>query len=221
MATVTQLETEENPVLAIGGASPYLEDPSSFTNDYDTSRLQLIASSRTTDGDSLIGAIGGTRASIGLETTLINQRVQLPARPAQSLDLADRGDLIEANVTPLKTLGTTAQVKDDLTTVSEDNTEEQGYKYGFTRLVVDFLIEQTHRYEEGSVGEFNSPGEAGRIEDLLTDEARVLEDSAVVYSYEVNVGFESPTQMLVTIRADVAEPIRFIKNEFTIGSEML
>jgi hypothetical protein len=167
-----------------------------------------------------MGGVAGVRSRIGINTTLINQRVNLSARPVQSLDLTTRGNLIDDYVTPMKTIGKSGQFKDDLTTVSDDNTTEKGFRYGFSRLVVDFLIESTHKYEEGSVGGFNSPGEAERIQDLLTSDARLLEESAVIYDYSVNVEFDSPTKMSVEILADVAEPIRFIENKFTIGEQL-
>jgi hypothetical protein len=219
-ATINQLTTEETTVLGLGVASPMV-DPQAFTNGYDTSRLQLVGPGRTELGDSFVGAVAGKRSQIGLTTTLINQRLNLPARPAQSLSRSERGQLINKYVTPLKTLGASAQVKDDLTTVSDENPQEAGYRYGFTRLVVDQLIEQTHDIEDGSVGQFNEPGEANRIQNKLNEKSRGLADSAVIYDLNVTVSFKSPTRLGVSVQADVAEPIRFIENDFTIGGDLL
>ena len=219
-STINQLTTEETLVLGLGAAAPMV-DSQTFTNEYDTSRLQLVAPGRTETGDSLVGAVAGKRSQIGINTTLINQRLNLPARPAQSLSRTERGQLIDQYVTPLKTLGASAQVKDDVTTVSEDNTQEAGYRYGFTRLVVDQLIEQTHDIQNGTVGRFNEDGEANRIQNRLNEESRGLADSAVIYELNVDVTFESPTRLGVSVRADVAEPIRFIENDFTIGGDLL
>lgn len=219
LGTANAMENEYKFALAVAGI-PFPIDPDGFTNDYDTSRLKLIAPTRTQDGSSLIGAYLGLRSNLGLTATPINQQIPLRDRPIVGLDSQDRGTLIDKNVTPLERIGESVRVTDDVTTVSESNTEEQNYKYSFSRLVVDFLIETVNELEKPFVGKFNSPGAIGQLEDLLNKEARPLSNSNVIYEHEASVTMIDPTTAKVTFNADVAEPIRFIDNDFVIGNNL-
>jgi hypothetical protein len=219
VGAANQMETEESFVLALAGL-PTPVDADQLTVDYDTSRLQLFPSVRMQDRSSILPSLLGLRGQLGLTTTPINQQIPLSDRPYQGLDATERATLIEKNVTPLERIGESVRVADDITTVSNENAEEQNYKYGFSRLVVDFLIETVHTLEKPFVGKFNSPGAIGQLEDLLNKEARPLSNSNVIYDYEASVELISPTKARVTFRADVAEPIRFIENDFVIGQNL-
>jgi hypothetical protein len=201
--------------LCVAGVVPNA-DPSSWSNPYDTSRLQLIAPPRDADGNSLLGHYAGARADIGLNTTAINQRLSLDTRPLRALNETQRGNFINKHVTPLETLGNSARVADDLTTVSDDNTQEQNFRYGFSRLAVDFLVRRAHELEEPFVGQLNTS--LGVLRDLLDKEARRLTQSNVVNSYNTTLELLSPDTVQVTFQADVAEPVRFIQNDFVIGN---
>jgi len=214
--TVQNMASEYQLSLGIAALEPHV-DIGSFTNPFDTSRMQLFVPGRLASGASMVGAFIGMRAAIGLDTTAINQRLSLNERPLRSLSLTERGELSDKFVTPLATLGTSARVTDDLTTVSDQNSEEANYRYGFTRLAVDFLIETAVAIEEPFVGEYNKPGIMEVFADLLGKEARPLNESNVIYDQEVDVALVSPTEIKVTLQAEAAQPIRFIDNEFIIG----
>lgn len=217
--TLNQMESEEKLALGIAGlTSPVNADE--FTNSYDTSRLQLYAGVRMKDFTSSIGSLAGVRANLGLTTTPINQQVPLPGRPFQGLDAADRATLIGKNVVPLERIGESVRITDDLTTVSDENSEEANFRYGFSRLAVDYLLETVHDLEAPFIGKYNSPGAIGQLEDLLNEGARPLSDSNVIYEYNADVTMIDPTTAKVTFQADVAEPIRFIQNEFVIGQNL-
>jgi hypothetical protein len=201
--------------LAVGAVMPNV-NTSDYSNSFDTSRLQLVAPGRLEDGRSLLGSFVGMRASIGLSTTAINQRLSLDERPLRALNLTERGELNDSYVTPLETIGNSARVTDDLTTVSDDNSDEQGYKYGFSRLATDFIIGVTHELEQPFIGKLNTS--LGVLEDLLNKGARPIQQTNVVSSYNVSVELVSPDTAQVYFQADVADPIRFIDNDFTIGN---
>lgn len=201
--------------MALAAVEPYA-DPTSWTNPFDSSRIQLFAPGRLEDGSSIMGELAGMRADLGLETTPINQHVNLDGRPLRSLSLTQRGDFIDKYVTPLETKGDSVRVADDLTTVSDTNSEEQNMRYGFSRLASDFVIDVTHDLEQPFIGKFNKS--VGVLQDLLNKNARPLNQSEVVYEHNVNVELVSPDTARVYFQADVAEPIRFIENEFTIGN---
>lgn len=219
LGTANDLSNEYQLVLAVAGLTAPV-DPDAFTNSYDTSRLQLLAPVRTEDYGSLLGAYVGLRAELGLTSTPINQRIALRSRPAQGLGKSERGALIDKFVTPLERIGESVRIADDLTTVSEENDEESNMRYGFSRLVVDYLIETVNDLEQPFVGKFNSPGAIGQLEDLLNEGARSLSQSNAIYSYDATVKMIDPVTVRVTFRADVAEPIRFIQNDFVIGNDL-
>lgn len=219
LGTVQQRQAERQFGLAIAGV-PQPIDADEFTQEHDTSRLQLFAGVRLQNFNTAIPSLLGLRARLGISSTPIDQQVPLPARPAQGLDATERATLIGKYVTPLERIGESVRIADDLTTVSDDNAEEQNFKYGFSRLVVDYLMENVHNMESPFVGSFNSPGALGQLRDLLNEEARPLDSSNVIYEYDADVELVTPTRVLVTFKADVAEPIRFIENEFVIGQNL-
>jgi len=219
LSTANSMESEYQFVLAVAGLRAPV-DADAFTNSYDTSRLQLLAGVRTVEFGSVLGAYVGLRAELGLTATPINQRIPLRSRPAQGLGKTDRATLIEKSVTPLDRIGESVRVADDLTTVSDDNSEESNYRYGFSRLAVDFLLETVNDLERPFVGKFNSPGVIGQLEDLLNEGARPLNNSNIIYEHDATVTMIDPTTARVTFQADVAEPIRFIQNDFVIGNNL-
>lgn len=220
LSTLNQMEQKETLALGIASMPAPVDTSGNITVSQDTSRIQLIEPGYHEDYTSMVGAFVGMRAEIGLSTTPINQRLNLRERPYAALDVDERSLLISARVTPLEAIGRSARVADDITTVSESNTEEQNYRYGFSRLAVDFLTEALHDLEQPYIGKFNSPGAIGQLEDLLNEEARPLEESNVIYEYEATVTMVDPTTAKVLMQADVAEPIRTIRNETVIGNNL-
>lgn len=219
LTTVNEMESNAKLALGLAGVEAPV-DATSFSHSYDDSRLQLFAPARHSDYTSMIGAYAGMRANIGLTTTAINQSLVLRDRPHRSLDSSERGNLIDENVTPAETVGKSARVADDITTVTTDNSDEQNYRWGFSRLVVDFVIDTLHEMEQPYVGKFNAPGVIGQLEDLLNKEARPLEQSNVVYSFNASVEMNTATDATVIFNADVAEPIQSINNEIVIGNDL-
>lgn len=219
LGTVNAMETEYKFTLAVAGI-PQPVDADAFTNSYDTSRLMLVTPTRLQNTWSILGSFVGMRGNIGLTTTPIGQRLPLRGRPNQGLDATERATLIGKNVTPMERIGESVRVVDDLTTVSEENSEEQNFKYSTSRLIVDFLVQTVNQLEKPFIGKFNSPGAVGQLQDLLNKGARPLSQSNVVYEHEANLTFIDPTTLKVTFRADVAEPIRFIENDFVIGQNL-
>lgn len=102
----------------------------------------------------------------------------------------------------------------------ESNSTEQNYRWGFTRLVVDFLAETIHLLEEPYIGKFNSPRAIGQLKNMLNKNARPLEESNVIYSYSADITMIDPTTARVVFQSDVAEPIWNIKNEIIIGNDL-
>jgi hypothetical protein len=217
--TLATMESNRQTAFGIAAVPPGT-DPSSFTNSYDDSRLQLVSSARTKDGYNFAAAFAGKRAELGLTATPINKRLVLQDEPLADYSTTQRGDFISENVTPFESIGKSVRVADDLTTVSDSNTEEANLKYGFSRLAADFVINTVHEYEEPFIGRFNSDSAINALRGILRNKTRPLKTSRVVYDYDVDVQFISPTEAKVIFQADVAEPIRFISNEFVIGNDL-
>jgi len=219
LGSVTTMADSKQLALYVASL-PSPVDADALTVSYDDSRIQLWTPGRTADFGSTLGAFIGMRANIGLTTTPINQRLSLRDRPSQGFDSTDRATLINKNVTPGERIGESVRVADDLNTVSDSNSEEANIQYGFTRLVVDFLIDTVDQLEQPFVGKFNAPGVVDQLSDLLNKEARPLSSSNVIYSYNAKVEMIDLTAARVTFNADVAEPIRFIENEFVLGNDL-
>jgi hypothetical protein len=214
--SVAEMEQEYNLALAVGGADIYL-DPDSFSQSYDDSRTQVVYPTRFEDNTSALGAYVGLRASLGLANTPINQRLTTNKRLATTLTRAERGSLIDENVVPLADEARGARIVDDPTTVSDTNTDEQNLRFGFNRLVADYIIETTRDNEKPFIGKLNSPTVRNTLEGMVSEQLTQLQNSGVVLSYSVNVLEEDATTAGLEMKVDLAQPLRFIENTVTIG----
>jgi hypothetical protein len=215
--TVGTMEDEYNLMLAIGGADIHLE-PSSFSQQYDDSRTQVVYPTRFEDNTSAIAAYVGFKAQLGLATTPINKRLSTNKRLAVSLDRAQRGTLIDADVVPLADEPRGVRIADDPTTVSDSNTDEQNLQYGFNRLVADYIIETTRRNQKPFIGKLNSSTVRNVLEGMVSEQLTQLQESNVVISYNLNVYKVDATTAGLEMTVDLVEPLRFIENTVTIGN---
>jgi hypothetical protein len=216
-ATVATMEQEYNLALAVGGAGIRV-DPDNFSQNYDDSRTQVVYPTRFEDNTSVLGAYVGLRASLGLATTPINKRFTTNKRLAVTLNRAERGSLIDEQVVPLADEARGVRIVDDPTTVSDGNSAEQNLRFGFNRLVADYIIQTTRENEQPFIGKLNSPTVRNTLEGMISEQLTELQESGVVLSYSVNVLKEDATTAGLEMKVDLAEPLRFIENTVTIGN---
>ncbi|UBF21640.1 tail sheath [Haloarcula virus HJTV-2] len=216
-STVGALASEYNFAIAIVGATPGL-DPESYNNSFDDSRVQVVYPARNAEGYSTLGSYAGRRAKLGITTTPINKRLSTQKSLAVSLDRAARGALIDERVVPLADETEGARIADDVNTVSDTNTEEAGIRFGFTRLVMDYVITTIRVNEQPFIGRLNSRAVRASLEGLLSNQLKTLKRSNAIIDYNVNVYRIDATSAAVEIQVETAKPLRFIENTVTIGA---
>lgn len=219
--TTSEMENESN--LAIGFVAPgdTIIDPANYEPTYDDSRMQVIYGTRFDDNTSLLAAYAGLRASLGLDRTPINLNLRTDKRiagyQADLLTRNDRGNLNDLTV-PLADEADGPRVTADPTTVTSSNTEEQNMDLGFTRLLMDYIVETTRANEQPFIGRLNNPAVRNSFRDLVQAELSALKSSGIVLNYTINVEKVDATTALLEVSVDAAEPIRFIQNKVTVGN---
>jgi len=218
--TVGNMEDQYNLALAVGGADIYIDpnNVSMFTQSYDDSRTQVVYPTRFEDGSSALAAYVGFKAQLGLTVTPINKRLDTNKSLDHSLNRAQRGSLIDADVVPLADEARGVRAADDPTTVSASNTDEQNLQYGFSRLVADYIIETTRDNQKPFIGRLNSQTVRNTLEGMVNDQLADLEASNAVVSYDVNVLKEDAVTAGLEMSVDLVEPLRFIDNTVTVGN---
>jgi hypothetical protein len=213
--TVAEMEQEYDLAILLGGADIYL-DPSNYSPRYDDSRTQVVYPTRFKDGSSLVAAYAGFRASLGLESTPVNKYLTTNKRPIEDLNRAERGSLIDADVVPIADDSRGPRVVDDVTCVSDSNTDEQNLQYGFNRMVMDYIINTTRTNQRPFIGSLNSQTVRNVLEGMVNDQLTELAESQMVISSNINVLKEDRTTVGVEMEVDLAEPLRFIENTVTV-----
>ncbi|UBF20100.1 tail sheath [Halorubrum virus HRTV-26] len=216
-STVGNMAGEYNFAVAIVGATPGL-DPSNYSNPFDDSRVQVVYPARNAEGYSTLGSYAGRRAKLGITTTPINKRLATQKSLGVSLDRAARGALIDERVVPLADETEGARIADDVNTVSDTNTDEAGIRFGFTRLVMDYVITVIRVNEQPFIGRLNSRAVRASLEGLLSNQLKTLKRSNSIIDYNVNVYRIDATSAAVEIQVETAKPLRFIENTVTIGA---
>ncbi|QIR31061.1 tail sheath protein [Halorubrum virus Hardycor2] len=216
-ATVNAMAGEYNLALAIVGATPGL-DPANYSNAFDDSRVQVVYPARDSEGYSTLGAYAGLRAKLGITTTPINKRLSSVKSLAVSLNKAERGELIDERVVPLADESEGARIADDINSVSDTNTDEAGIRFGFTRLVMDYVITTIRVNEQPFIGRLNSRAVRASLEGLLSNQLNTLKRSNAIVDYRVSVSRVDATTAAVEIQVKTAKPLRFIENTVTIGT---
>jgi hypothetical protein len=216
-STLATMAGEYNFALGLVGAGTYI-DTQSYENAFDDSRMQVVYPTRNASGHSVLGSYAGLRASLGIRTTPINKTLDNQKELAESLNKAQRGSLIDARVVPLADEAAGARVADDVNSVSNDNTEEAGIRYGFSRLVFDFAITTVRINEKPFIGRLNSPAVRNALEGLLNNQLKPLTRSNAIISFSAEVFEVDATTASVELQIDAAEPLRFIENTVTVGA---
>lgn len=214
--TVNSVASAYELSILKGGAGIRI-DPSNYSNPYDDSRTQVVYPTRFEDDSSALAAYGGLCARLGLKTTPINQRFRSDKSLDVRLTLSERGSLIDANVVPLADESNGVRISDDPTTVTSNNTEEKNIEYGFSRLAMDAIIVTTRDNETPFVGRLNNPAVRNTLAGLIRDQLESFKRSDVVNGYSINIEEKSATEALLETNIDLAEPLRFVRNEVTVG----
>lgn len=216
--TVDEMEQEGWFVIGHAGAGePYIGDISTYTQSYDNSRIQLIYPSRDGDGETIIGSFAGLRASLGIDEYPIFKRLDNETDLQFNLDDSERTSLINAKVVPLKEEGAGAKIMEDLTTVKDDNTDEQAWTEAFARLVTDYVAELSNEIAEPFIGRLNRRGARNQLGSKLSGELKSLLNSHQIDGYALVVQEDTATKVDVDVGISVTDPIKNIETTITAG----
>lgn len=216
--TVGNMEGNYELAIATVAAGDESVVPGSYSQSYDDSRTQTVYCTRFEDGSSALAAYAGRKAKLGIETTIINKSLRTDKRLAVSLSRQERGDLIDEQVVPLADEANGARVADDPTTVQDGNTAEANLDYGFTRSLMDYIIQTTRANEKPFIGRLNAPAVRETMAGLVRSELNGLRQSNAVLSYSVNVAEVDATTAKLELELDLADPLRFVDNVVTVGA---
>lgn len=211
--------------IAIGGAgNPYIVDAntgsdetSSYTNSHDTSRLQLVHPTRDPDGNTLIGEYVGVRASLGIDSFPIFKRIQSKASLQKNLKDSQKENLVNENVNPLEESGNSIRIVEDLTTVTDNNTDEAAWRRGFARLVTDFVAENANERAEPFVGDFNEQSTMNALRGNVSSDLKGLLETGQIEAFSLVVEKEDSLNAVVDVGIKTADPLRNIEITVSAG----
>ena len=200
-----------------GAGDPYIADTSSYTDSYDTSRLQLIYPSRNADGDSLIGSYLGLRARIGIDSSPIFKRFRTSDRLLENLTQNQKTNLVSSNIIPIDEESGGSKVVEDITTVSDDNVEEAAWDYGSARLITDFVAETIEEISQPYIGQFNNTGVQNSLRANIADALNALLGTQAIEAYSIIVEEQDATTVTVDVGINTADPLRNIDLTVSAG----
>lgn len=216
--SVDAMAVEQHYAVALVAPNAVRIDPSTYTQTYDNSRVQVVYPTRFSDNTSALAAYGGLKANIGIDGTPINRSLVTDKPLAVTLTKQQRGDLIAENVVPMENRAAGAKVKDDPTAVADTNTDEAHIDYGFKRLVLDYVYDTAEDNEEPFIGKLHKVEVRNALADLIAFQLTGLKESGLIEGYSVAVYEETATKARLELSVDAPEPLRFIENHVAIGS---
>lgn len=211
--------------IALGGAGePYIDDAatgtdetSSYTDSYDTSRLQLINPSRGADGDTIMGAYVGRRSALGIDASPLFKRLDSVGALLNNLNQTQKENLVNAQVNPIDEVADGAKIIEDLTTVSDSNSEESAWRRGFARLVTDFTTEEINDAADPFIGDFNNVDTQNNIKGNVTGILKDLLNSQAIEGFSLIVEEVDSITLAVDVGINTSDVLRNIEITITAG----
>lgn len=211
-------------ITLAGAGEPYVVDQesgsdetSSFTNSYDSSRIQLITPTRDVNGNTVLGNYAGLRSVLGINAFPIFKRLTETEDIITTLTKTQRENLVNAYVNPLEGRGSGVRVVEDLTTVADSNTDEASWRRGFARLVTDYVTEQAQERAEPFIGSFNERSTLNSLRGNVSSDLQDLYTTGQVKGYSLLVEEDDSLSAVLDIGLDTADPLRNIEITVTAG----
>lgn len=196
--------------VVIAGAAPNISDTSTFTNSYDSSRIQLLYPSRNADGQSLVGSYVGLRARLGINESPIWKRLQTQNDLSETLSKPDQVNLVNAKVVPLADETRGARIVEDLTCVSETNSDEASMQQVLHRLIVDYVTEVVYVTSERFIGQLHTQAARNALSSIIGGEMDRLLTQNSITDYNVTVEEVDAMTASVDVGIDTVDPLRNI-----------
>lgn len=218
-ATVDQLESDGHLLVGQAGAGdPFISgNKSSYTNPYDTSRMQLYYPSRTPEGDPLMGSIAGFRAALGIGASPMFKIIESEPDLQEVLSQEEKKNLVAGQVTPLEERSGGAKLVEDLTTVSDSNTEESSWERSFARLVTDYVYEATDDIAVDYIGDLHKQSTRNSIQSDIAGFLQSLLAADQLVAFTLNVQKIDSLTASVDIGIKTTKPLRNIEVNITAG----
>ncbi|UBF22604.1 tail sheath [Halorubrum tailed virus 25] len=200
----------------VAGAAPRL-DASSFTNSFDTSRLQLLYPSRNAKDESIIGSYLGLRATLGINNSPIWKRLSDQRDLAVTLSKFEQEALVSEKVVPVADESRGARIVEDLTCVADSNAEEDAMRQVLHRLIVDYVTEVVYVASERFIGELHTRAARNALSTIIGGEMDQLLTQNSITDYTVTVEKVDAMTASVDVGIDTIDPLRNILATIAAG----
>jgi hypothetical protein len=204
-------------MVVVAGASPYIADTSTFTNGFDSSRIQLLYPGRDNDEQSLIGAYVGLRAKLGIDSSPMFKRLKTVNDLPVTLSKGEQTDLVNEKIVPLADESKGARIVEDLTTVADDNADEASMQQVLHRLIVDYVTEIVHDNSERYIGELHTRSARNSLQANITAALTRLMDLNSITAFTITVEKIDAMQASVDVGIDTVDPLRNILATISAG----
>lgn len=216
-SAIEQLRAYKNLVIGGIGATTYSDDVSTIEAPYDTSRIQVFYPSRNDDGDTIMGAIGGRKASMGISGSTMNKRLSTHDRLYHRITQGDQMDLLEESIVPVASESRGSLLVDDPTCVSDDNAEESNMADGYSRLIVNRVTDIVHDTERPYIGKLNKASTRGSLQASIRTGISFLKEQDAVVDYHVRVHKGDSMSAYVDVGIETTKPLRNVYNTISVG----
>lgn len=221
LTTVQSIAGRVTPIIGVAGASPYVEDSSSYTNPLDTSRMQLVYNSRDAAGEFLLGSYIGLRGRIGINRSGMRQRLSGVTTVNHNLTEQEATDLDGQQVVVLQADARGVKLLNDPTCVSSGNTDEAMYNDALSRLSVDAATVLIDANSERFIGRLNKPAVLNQLRAVLRAALESLEGSSAITGTSVQVVPVDANTADVDVSIELAKPLRNINVVISSGTATL
>lgn len=204
-------------MVVVAGAAARIGDTSTYTNSYDSSRIQLLYPSRNADDESIIGAYCGLRAALGINNSPMFKRLNTVKDLAVTLSKGEQEDLVAEYTVPVADESRGARIVEDLTTVSDTNSGEASMRQVLHRLIVDYVTEVVHNNSERYIGELHTVGARNSLRSNITAELNRLMDLNAITGFNITVEKVDAMTASVDVGIDTVDPLRNIVATISAG----
>lgn len=206
-----------NFMVVEAGASPHIEDTSSVTNNFDSSRVQLIYPSRNADGENILGSYIGLRGELGIDNSPMFKRLNTQNDLAVTLSKGEQIDLYNADIVPMADEARGARIVEDVTCVADDNQGESAMAQSLHRLIVDYVTNIIHTASEPFIGELHTQSARNALRSVIVSELQQLRTTQAITAFNCSVEKVDAMTARVNVGIDTIDPLRNIIANISAG----
>lgn len=206
-----------NLLVVVAGAAVRIADTSTYTNGFDSSRIQLLYPSRNADDESIVGAMCGLHAALGINASPMFKRLNTQKDLVQTLSKGEQTDLINEFTVPVADESRGARIVEDLTCVAGDNSDEASMRQVLHRLIVDYVTEVVHDNSERYIGELHTQAARNSLRSNIVAELNRLMDTSSITGFTITVEKVDAMTASVDVGIDTVDPLRNIVATISAG----